>query len=69
MNCEDCNNKVCLKTGKPCEEIEKLLPKLNTGRNSRREKTHSPEHIEDIAIKRAFRLKYGERKKRIEYED
>ena len=25
MNCEHCQNKKCLKTGKPCEEIEDIL--------------------------------------------
>ena len=27
MNCERCKNKVCLKTGTPCERVEKLLIK------------------------------------------
>lgn len=30
--CEICENKICLKTKKPCQKIEKQLPKPQTGR-------------------------------------
>jgi len=30
--CKQCSNKTCLKTGRPCDEVEKLLPKDTTGR-------------------------------------
>lgn len=30
--CKKCKRKSCLKTGRPCKKVEKLLPKDETGR-------------------------------------
>ena len=32
FSCKKCKNKTCLKTKRPCEAIEKLLPGVQTGR-------------------------------------
>lgn len=33
MSCQTCKNRICQKSGRPCKEVEKNLPKNHTGRN------------------------------------
>jgi len=64
--CQTCTARTCLNTNKPCEEIEKLLPSKNKGRYW---KEFPTDNIEEVAIKRAFELKYGKRKPKSPSED
>ncbi len=34
-SCDSCENKVCLKTGRPCDRVEAMLPKERTGKPRR----------------------------------
>lgn len=34
--CDACKDETCLKTGEPCAEVEKMLPKENTGSDAGR---------------------------------
>jgi len=59
--CKNCKDQPCIKTGKICEKVEKLLPKPSSGR-LRGEHSFDPDYLEITAAKRAFKLKFGGRK-------
>ena len=61
MTCQTCKEQTCLKTGKPCDEIEKMLPKPSTGR-LRGEHSFDPNVLDIISGERACKLKFGKRK-------
>jgi len=58
--CKTCKNQVCIKTQKICEKVEKLLPKITTGRH-KKEANVSLDYLEILATERAFKLKYGKK--------
>jgi len=64
--CEVCTNRTCEVTGKPCKEIERLLPKKLSGTLK---KEFPARDIEEIATKRAFELRYGKHKPKSPVED
>lgn len=77
--CTACQRKRCLKRVwrsrlkrfifSPCKRVEKLLPKEYSGKAGNLERSHPIEKIEEIAIKRAFSLKFGHKTapNRVEY--
>ncbi len=57
--CLTCSKKsVCKEI---CPELEKVLPKPQGGNNGRKMKFYAPSIIEDIANRRAFEIRYGNR--------
>jgi hypothetical protein len=60
--CVNCKERPCIKTGNICDAVEKLLPKPQSGTNSRKLRFYEPELVEDLAVKYAFKLRYGRRK-------
>jgi hypothetical protein len=49
--CEKCKEKACVKTGKPCKEVEAMLPKPRSGTNGRREIITDPQFMEQVVYK------------------
>ena len=49
MLCNTCKQKRCLKSGKPCRKVEKLLPKLNSGKISSGEISVNPQDMDKVA--------------------
>ena len=60
--CVNCKDQPCIKTGKICDKVEALLPKPFGGINGKKIKFYDPIILEDMATKRAFKLKFGARK-------
>ena len=60
--CSQCVAQECIKTGKICDKVEALLPKPFGGINGKKIKFYDPIILEDMATKRAFKLKFGARK-------
>ena len=56
--CSKCKTTHCIPTGKPCKEVEDLLPKPRSG-GHRKEFSCDPQTIEALATKTAFKIKYG----------
>ena len=67
--CFSCKRKKCLKNGKPCKKVEKLLPKPTAGRN------HYYTITDPSIIDKRFFLDWDgdishfEAKKKVNYED
>jgi hypothetical protein len=59
--CQKCKDQTCLKTGKPCDEIEKLLPKPTTG-HGRKEHSFDPYVLDYMSGEQACKIKFGKRK-------
>ena len=71
-SCIVCQNKTCLKTKKPCKEIEKLLCRPQGGISGRRLKFYDPKILEKIADEieaRGYTTKGGKKKKAHIYGD
>ena len=58
--CHKCKDQPCIKTGKICDEVEAMLPKITTGRH-KKEIIVSSDYAESLGIQRAFKLKYGKK--------
>jgi len=64
MFCDTCKDKKCLKTGRPCKEVEKYLKSQGikkAGYMNPKEEIPVID-IEQVGLQRAFELKYGKRK-------
>lgn len=46
--CQKCKDRPCIKTGKICDEVEALLPKISQGRLKRGEHSFDPKILERI---------------------
>jgi len=68
LTCTKCVDKPCIKTGKVCKDIERLLNKIQakegySDRHRRRKERIFPiEVVERIGAERAFKIKFGGRK-------
>ena len=65
-SCIVCENKTCLKTKKPCQAIEALLPKPYGGIDGKKIKFYAPDILEKISneeIGRRYTTKGGKQKK------
>lgn len=52
--CVSCKDQPCIKTGKICDEVEKLLPKPQGGKRNK-ERHYDPIILERMANDRAFK--------------
>jgi len=73
--CKECIDQPCIKTGKVCKDIEKLLSKLQSDNGysdrhiRRKEIPYDSIEIENIATQRAMELKYGKRRSKYFLQD
>jgi hypothetical protein len=66
MLCELCEIKVCLKTGRPCEEVESYLRSqgIYSDKYIRKRREIPTQDIEKIYNEQEYIKKYGKKKKR-----
>jgi hypothetical protein len=64
--CSQCKVKKCIKQGKPCKRIEKLLPKPNTGKSNKEIPTNQDLYTN---CKTLEYISLGKRKHPIHYND